>query len=108
MVIALKQTGQLKESKLYDLDWDNQIQPTEKCNTVKPRKWFMNTRRGSPPLPIPRRDRLCLCELKAEMAIASQNTFRPTRFQGIYQPQEKRNKDREVQGGFGFLPERRG
>jgi uncharacterized protein Veg len=35
MVKALKQTGQLKRSKPYDLDYDNQVQPTEKYDAEK-------------------------------------------------------------------------
>lgn len=35
MVKALKQTGQLKSYKYYDLDYDNQVQPTEKYDTKK-------------------------------------------------------------------------
>jgi hypothetical protein len=35
MVKALKQTGQLGEDKWYDLDYDNQVQPTEKYDAAK-------------------------------------------------------------------------
>lgn len=35
MVKALKKTGQLKKSKLHDLDYDNQVQPTEKYDAEK-------------------------------------------------------------------------
>lgn len=35
MVKALKRTGQLKKGKLYDLDYDNQVQPTEKYDAAK-------------------------------------------------------------------------
>ena len=35
MVKALKQTGQLKTGRLYDLDYDNQVQPTEKYDAAK-------------------------------------------------------------------------
>jgi uncharacterized protein Veg len=35
LVKALKLTGQLKKNKLYDLDYDNQVQPTEKYDAEK-------------------------------------------------------------------------
>lgn len=35
MVKALKQTGQLIKGRLYDLDYDNQVQPTEKYDAAK-------------------------------------------------------------------------
>jgi uncharacterized protein Veg len=35
MVKALKQTGQLKSYKYYDLDYDNQVQPNEKFDAEK-------------------------------------------------------------------------
>lgn len=35
MVKSLKQTGQLKKYKYYDLDYDNQVQPTEKYDAKK-------------------------------------------------------------------------
>ena len=35
LVKALKQTGQLKRSRLYDLDYDNQVQPNEKYDAEK-------------------------------------------------------------------------
>lgn len=35
MVKALKQTGQLKKHKCYDLDYDNQVQPNEKYDAEK-------------------------------------------------------------------------
>ena len=35
LVKALKQTGQLKSTIEYDLDYDNQVQPTEKYDAVK-------------------------------------------------------------------------
>lgn len=35
MVKALKQTGQLKKDGVYDLDYDNQVQPTEKYDAEK-------------------------------------------------------------------------
>src|SRR5690606_2111743 len=35
LVKALKQTGQLKRNKPYDLDYDNQVQPTEKYDAEK-------------------------------------------------------------------------
>ena len=35
LIKGLKQTGQLKANKWYDLDYDNQVQPTEKNNAEK-------------------------------------------------------------------------
>jgi hypothetical protein len=35
LVKALKRTGQLKKNRLYDLDYDNQVQPTEKYDAEK-------------------------------------------------------------------------
>ena len=35
LVKGLKQTGQLKSNRLYDLDYDNQVQPTEKYDAEK-------------------------------------------------------------------------
>jgi hypothetical protein len=35
LVKSLKQTGQLKSGRLYDLDYDNQVQPTEKYDATK-------------------------------------------------------------------------
>ncbi|MGF1639236.1 MAG: hypothetical protein ACFCUU_19320, partial [Cyclobacteriaceae bacterium] len=35
LVKGLLQTGQLEESKSYDLDYDNQVQPTEKYDSEK-------------------------------------------------------------------------
>ncbi len=35
MVKALEKTGQLKKSKLHDLDYDNQVQPTGKYDSEK-------------------------------------------------------------------------
>jgi hypothetical protein len=35
LIKGLKQTGQLKANKWYDLDYDNQVQPTEKYDAAK-------------------------------------------------------------------------
>ena len=82
MVKALIQTGQLKKGKLYDLDYDNQVQPTEKYDALKTYK--MVTSPGPLPLPIAKRDRLFRYTSRAGTATARQNTFRPPRFQGLY------------------------
>lgn len=46
MVKVLKKTGQLKEGKLYDLDYDNQVQPTEKYDAVKTYKMVSGYQSG--------------------------------------------------------------
>ncbi|AWW28748.1 hypothetical protein DN752_00575 [Echinicola strongylocentroti] len=35
LVKGLKHTGQLKSNRMYDLDYDNQVQPTEKYDAEK-------------------------------------------------------------------------
>ena len=47
MVKALIQTGQLKKDKLYDLDYDNQVQPTEKYDALKTYKMVQGYQSGA-------------------------------------------------------------
>ena len=46
MVKVLKKTGKLKEGKLYDLEYDNQVRPTEKYDAVKTYKMVSDYQSG--------------------------------------------------------------
>lgn len=53
-VKGLKQTGQLKRHKRYDLDYDNQVQPTEKYDSERSYKKTYGYQPGIASIDIPR------------------------------------------------------
>ncbi|MBR9776311.1 MAG: hypothetical protein GYB55_15335 [Cytophagales bacterium] len=80
LIVGLKQTGQLKTNKWYDLDYDNQVQPTEKYDDMKTYKLNYGYQPGFAPFEI------CLNALKGGMGTAKQNTSRAEYSTVIFKP----------------------